>query len=140
MVMGMEKILVVCRELAMSEELTFFLQHSGYQVASAADSGQVIAEMAWSAPDLILIRENNRRLNGDELCVRIRELSDVPIIVLGQGQDEAEGVEMLEMGADAYLITPLDPRDLLARIRALLRRSLALQSNTTEDDEFADAG
>lgn len=136
----MERILVVCRELAMSEELTFFLQHSGFQVARAADSGQVIAEMAWSAPDLILIRENNRRLNGDELCVRIRELSDVPIIVLGHGQNEADGVEMLEMGADAYLVTPLDARDLLARIRALLRRSRALQPNTTDEDDLEDAG
>ena len=131
---------MVCRELSMGEELTFFLQHSGYEVARAADSGQVIAEMAWSAPDLILVRENNRRLNGNELCVRIRELSDVPIIVLGHGQDEAEGVGMLEMGADAYIITPLDPRDLLARIRALLRRSRTLQFDTTEDDEFQDAG
>jgi DNA-binding response OmpR family regulator len=113
----------VCPDVAMTDELTFFLQHSGFQVASAIESRQVMAEMDRSAPDLILMRENSRRLNGDELCIRIRETSDVPIIVLGQGREAAAGVEMLEMGADAYLTAPLNARELLARIRALLRRT-----------------
>lgn len=107
----------------MKDELTFFLQHSGFQVARAIESNHVIAEIGSSVFDLILMRENSRRLNGDELCIRIRELSPVPIIVLGQGQEEAAGVEFLEMGADAYLPSPLNPRELLARIRSLLRRS-----------------
>ncbi|MFO7995915.1 MAG: response regulator [Dehalococcoidia bacterium] len=123
----MKRILLVCPELAMKEELTFFLQHSGFQVASAIESKQVMAEMDRSIPDLILMRENSRRLNGDELCIRIRELSDVPIIVLGQGREAAAGVEMLEMGADVYLTAPLNPRELLARIRSLLRRTMRLK-------------
>jgi len=77
--------------------------------------------MGRSSPDLIVLRENSCRLNGDELCIRIRELSDVPIIVLGQEQEEAAGIEFLEMGADAYMTSPLSLRELLARVRSLLR-------------------
>ena len=118
----MKTILLVCADPALTEELAFFLQHSGYQVARAGESRQAIAEMDRSNPDLILMREKNSRVNGDDLCVRIRELSDIPIIVLGWGPEEEAGVDMLEMGADAYLVAPLDSRELLARIRALLRR------------------
>ena len=123
----MKRILLVTDDCVMTDELTFFLRHSGFQVATAIESREVIAEMDRGSPDLIVIPENNHKLNGDDLCIRMRQLSDVPIIVLGQGQEEAAGVEMLEMGADAYLTFPLNPRELLARIRSLLRRSLASQ-------------
>ena len=130
----MEKILVVCPELAMSDNLIFLLQHSGFQTVNVVGSMQALAEVNRSSPDLILIRENSRRLNGDELCIRIRELSDVPIIVLGQEQEEAAGVEFLEMGADAYLPTPLRFRELLARVRSLLRRTQASSRNMKENN------
>jgi two-component system response regulator BaeR len=119
----MHKILLVCNDLVMADELTLFLQHSGFQVASIIESKQAVAEMTRTHPDLILVRENNRRVNGDELCIHIRELSDVPIIVLGHALEQEDGVEMLEMGADAYLTSPLNPRELLARIHRLLRRT-----------------
>jgi len=119
----MERILLVCPELPMTDELTFFLQHSGFQVVSAIEDHQAMVEMGRSEPDLILMRQHSHRMNGDELCARIRSQSSVPIIVLGRDQEEASGVEFLEMGADAYLATPLNARELLARIRSLLRRS-----------------
>jgi DNA-binding response OmpR family regulator len=111
----------------MTDELTLFLQHSGFQVASIIDSKQTVVEMVRTHPDLILVRENNRRVNGDELCIHIRELSNVPIIVLGHALEQADGVEMLEMGADAYLTSPLNPRELLARIQRLLHRTRHLR-------------
>jgi DNA-binding response OmpR family regulator len=123
----MQRILLVCSDLLMTDELTLFLQHSGFQVASINESKQAVVEMVRTHPDLILVRENNRRVNGDELCIHIRELSDVPIIVLGHAPEQADGVEMLEMGADAYLTSPLNPRELLARIHSLLRRTRHLR-------------
>jgi len=118
-----ERILLVCSDLAMTDNLTFVLQHSGFGIVNAAGSKQALAEVDRSSPDLIVMRENSRRVNGDELCIRIREISDIPIIVLGQEQEEAAGVEFLEMGADAYLPSPLRLRELLARVRSLLRRT-----------------
>jgi len=111
----------------MTDNLAFVLQHSGFRIVNAAGSRQALAEIDRSAPDLVVMRENSHRLNGDELCIRIRELSDVPIIVLGQEHEEAAGVEFLEMGADAYLPSPLSWRELLARVRSLLRRTRASQ-------------
>ena len=129
----MERILVVCSDLAMTDNLTFVLQHSGFRIVNTAGSGQALAEIARSSPDLILMRENCNRLNGDDLCIRIRELSDVPIIVLGQEQVETAGVGFLEMGADAYLTSPLLLRELLARIRSLLRRTQTSLRNMREN-------
>jgi DNA-binding response OmpR family regulator len=123
----MEKILLVCPELAMTDNLTFVLQNYGFQIMSAAESKQALVELDRNSPDLIVMRENSHRLNGDELCIRIRELSDVPIIILGQEQEEVAGVEFLEMGADVYLTSPLIWRELLARVRSLLRRTRASQ-------------
>ena len=128
----MERILVVCPELTVTEELTFFLQHSGFHVVSASEDQQAIVEMGRNELDLVVMHQHSHRLNGDELCARIRQLSDVPIIVLGLEHDEAAGVEFLEMGADAYLPSPLNARELLARIRALLRRSHASSPDARE--------
>jgi len=129
----MERILLVCPDLGMTDNLTFALQHSGFQIVNAAGSTQALAEIGRSSPDLIVMRENFQRLNGDELCIRIRELSDVPIIVLGQEPEEAAGVEFLEMGADAYLTSPLSFRELVARVRSLLRRTRASQQIMQEN-------
>ena len=125
--LNVKRILLVTDDFVLTEELTFFLRHSGFQVATAIGSRELIAEMERGSPDLILIHENNHRLNGDDLCIRMRELSDAPIIVIGQAQEEAAGVEMLEKGADAYLTSPLSFRELLARVRSLLRRTRASQ-------------
>ena len=131
----MKRILLVCPDMAMTGELTFFLQHSGFRVASVTEGGGALDELERHAPDLIVMRENSHRVNGDELCIRIRESSDVPIVVLGQGCKHHAEVEMLEMGADAYLTYPLNLRELLARIRALLRRRIEHRVHDRENNQ-----
>jgi len=87
-----------------------------------------LVEIDRSPPDLIVMAEGSRKFNGDELCIRVREISDAPIIILGQDQEEAAGIDFLKMGADVYLTFPLDTRELLAYVHSLLRRRQMQQS------------
>lgn len=118
----MEKIVLIHNDLVLRDKLTFVLQHSGFQVVSPMEGQQALAEIGRSYPDLIVMAESSHRLNGDELCIRIRQISEAPIIILGQDGEEAAGIDFLEMGADVYLTSPLNLRELLARVRSLLRR------------------
>ncbi len=118
----MQNILFVHPDLAVRDRVSFLLQHSGFGVIAASGAQQAMTELGKSCPDLIAMAEQSRTLSGDELCVRIRELCQTPILVLGQYPEEAAGIEFLEMGADGYLTSPLNMRELLARVRSLLRR------------------
>lgn len=119
----MKRILLLQPDPGLRDQLTFLLQHSGFEVASTGEGQQALVEIDRGYPDLIVVAEDSCELNGDELCPRIRQISDAPIMILGQDAEEAAGVEFLEMGADAYLTSPLNPTELLARIRSLLRRT-----------------
>jgi DNA-binding response OmpR family regulator len=136
-----EEILLVCPDLAIRDNLTFLLQHFGFRIVNAAESRQAWAQIDRSSPDLIVMLESSHKMNGDELCIRIRELSNAPIIVLGQEQEETAGVEFLEMGADAYLTSPLSLRELMARVRSLLRytRTFKNMKENKEKSEFENA-
>ena len=122
----MQKILLIHHDLAIRGQLAFLLQHSGFRVVSAIDGQRALLEIYRSPPDLIVLAEGshglNGGLNGDGLCVCIRELCPAPIIIVGQNHEEAAGIDLLEKGADAYLTSPLNPRELLAWVRSLLRR------------------
>ncbi len=121
----MERILLIHPDLVLRDELTFTLQHLGFQVAGASGGQQALTEVSSGHLDLIIVAESSHRLNGDELCVRLRQICQAPIIIMGQGSKEISGIDFIEMGADAYLSSPLNLRELLARIRSLLRRTQA---------------
>ena len=121
----MGQILLIHPDLVLRDELTFNLQHSGFQVVGASGGQQALTEVYSRPLDVIIVAESSHRLNGDELCVRLRQICQAPIIILGQDSEEASGIDLLEMGADAYLVSPLNLRELLARIRSLLRRTRA---------------
>ncbi len=118
----MEAILLIHPDPVLRGELTMVLQGSGFHVVSVLGGQEALAGISSVCPDLILLAEGSRRLNGNELCVRIRELCQTPIIILGWGREEADGIDLLEMGADAYLTSPLNTPRLLARVHSLLRR------------------
>jgi DNA-binding response OmpR family regulator len=116
------KILVVEDEESLAQLLQVGLQGEGYQVLSAKDGVEGL-QLLWDrSPDLILLDVMMPRMNGWEACRRIREYSDVPIIMLTAMGTEPEKVRGLELGADDYLTKPFSMAELVARIRAALRR------------------
>ena len=118
----MDRILVIRANPPTKDDLTFLLQHSGFQVSTAADYHQSLAEIFTQEPDLIVMAEALARINGDEPCIRIREVYEGPIIILGRHGKKLAGLPFLAAGADTYIPSPLDPRLLLAWVRSLLRR------------------
>ena len=121
----MEKILLVHSDRMLGTELAFILQHSGFQVVRAVDDRQALVEIDGNHLALVVMAEGAAKVNGDKPLLRVRELCQAPILILGEEQKEIAGIGLLEMGADAYLTSPLNFRELLARIRSLLRRGKA---------------
>ena len=117
------KVLLVEDDLALSDVVSFTLRRAGYGVVAAYDGLAALEQFAAAAPDLLLLDLNLPRLDGLGVCRQVRAESDVPIIILSvRGEDEAV-VRGLEMGADDYMVKPFSPAQLVARIRAVMRRS-----------------
>jgi two-component system response regulator RegX3 len=126
------KILIVDDEPALSEPLEFLLQREGYETAVAADGVTALSKFDSENPDLVLLDLMLPGLSGTEVCRQIRTRSNIPIIMLTAKDSEVDIVVGLELGADDYVTKPYSTRELLARVRAVLRRR-------TEDDP-ADSG
>jgi DNA-binding response OmpR family regulator len=117
------KILVVDDDLDLTALIAFALRQAGYLVVEANDGESALRQFAAEAPDLVVLDGNLPRVDGFEVCRRLRAESRTPILMLTVRGDEADVVRGLDLGADDYLTKPFSPRTLLARIRALLRRS-----------------
>ncbi|OGN95871.1 MAG: hypothetical protein A2Z71_01420 [Chloroflexi bacterium RBG_13_50_21] len=120
----MTKILVVDDDLALSDVLAFAIRRSGFEVVNAHDGLSALEQFSKESPDLIVLDWGLPRLDGLEVCTRIRNESDVPIIMLTVRDTDDDVIAALEAGADEYIIKPFSPRQLIARIRALLRRAV----------------
>lgn len=118
----MTKILIVEDEKSFSEPLSFLLGKEGYQVEVAADGNEALIKFEKSGADLVLLDLMLPGMPGTEVCRQIRTTSNVPIIMLTAKDDEVDKVVGLELGADDYVTKPYSARELLARIRAVLRR------------------
>ena len=116
-------ILVVDDEEDMVELVTSYLRNAHYQVSRASDGFEMLEKMAKQTFDLILLDVMMPYMDGVTACKKVRETSDVPIIMLTAKGDEADRVNGLKIGADDYIVKPFSPNELLARIEALLRRS-----------------
>ncbi|MFY9189492.1 MAG: response regulator YycF [bacterium] len=117
-----EKILVVDDEEPIADILEFNLNKDGYQVEVAFDGEQALAKAHSFQPDLVILDIMLPKLDGWQVCQRLRQESTVPIIMLTAKDEETDKVLGLELGADDYVTKPFSPRELLARVRALLRR------------------
>lgn len=120
----MTRILLVEDEGALSEPLAYLLEREGYEVAVAEDGPSAIAEFDRVSADLVLLDLMLPGISGTEVCREIRTRSAVPIIMLTAKDSEVDIVVGLELGADDYVTKPYKTRELLARIRAVLRRQV----------------
>jgi len=116
------EILVVDDDVKFLDALVIYLTQCGYQVSAAVDGRAALQKFFRKAPALIVLDIMMPGLDGWELCSRVREVSDVPVIILTARGQEYDKIKGLKMGADDYLVKPFSLRELEARIEAVLRR------------------
>ncbi len=119
----MNTVLVVEDEENLLEALRYNLEREGYAVNTAIDGEQALLSARDSAPDLVILDVMLPQLDGFEICRILRRRSDVPILMLTARGEEIDRVVGLELGADDYVTKPFSIRELMARVRNLLRRS-----------------
>src|SRR4051812_49082591 len=120
----MEKILVIEDDRAIRKALLQVFEPEGYTVTTAQDGAAGVAAFRESRPDMVILDLRMPHLNGQDVCKQIRSESQaVPIIIVTAASDEVDRVLLLELGADDYVTKPFSPKELLARVRAVLRRS-----------------
>ena len=117
------RILIVDDELPILRAVTPLLRSRGYEVRSAVNGANGLSEVEADPPDLLIVDLGLPDIDGLEVCRRVRERSNVPIIVLSARHSEKDKVAALDLGADDYVTKPFGPDELLARVRACLRRS-----------------
>ncbi|MBA3265002.1 MAG: response regulator transcription factor, partial [Nocardioidaceae bacterium] len=118
----MTRVLVVEDEESYSEALAYMLRKEGFEVAVAGDGRTALDEFARKGADIVLLDLKLPGLHGTEVCRQLRQTSSVPVIVVSAKDAEVDKVVGLELGADDYVTKPYSPRELVARIRAVLRR------------------
>lgn len=116
------KILVADDEQNIVRLLRLYLRNEGFDVVSAADGKQALERFGQESPDLVLLDLMMPQMSGFEVCTEIRKRSDVPVIMLTARSDDVDKIVGLEMGADDYVTKPFNPREVVARVKAALRR------------------
>lgn len=123
MAMETQRILLVEDEKAIRDAVAAYLERENYWVTGAADGQQALEEFSKHHFDLVVLDLMLPMIPGEKVCRSIRETSDVPIIMLTAKGEIEDRIIGLELGADDYLVKPFSPRELVARVRALLRRA-----------------
>ena len=144
----MTRILLVEDEESYRDPLTYQLEREGFDVVTAATGPEALTKFDEHGADLVLLDLMLPGLSGTEVCRRLRLVSDVPVIMLTAKDDEIDKVVGLELGADDYVTKPYSSRELLARVRAVLRRresvvvglGAPVPSDLQDDDELLVAG
>lgn len=127
----MARVLVIEDEASLRSTIAYSLGREGYEVATAADGEEALASWARQPCDLVLLDLMLPKIDGFEVCRRLRQTSSVPILMLTARTEEIDRVVGLEIGADDYLTKPFSMRELIARIKAMLRRRELLREELT---------
>ncbi len=133
-----EKILVVEDERALQETLEYNLQRQGYEVKVAGDGIRALEIARLFQPDLILLDVMLPGIDGFELCRRLRQEMNTPVLMLTARAEEIDRVVGLEVGADDYMTKPFSMRELLARVKAMLRRVRMIREEVQKSEESAE--
>jgi DNA-binding response OmpR family regulator len=133
--MSRARILVVDDDPSMRDLLRGMLERAGYEVAEAEDGRSGLRDLYAAAPDLVILDINMPDLDGWATLERIRDLSDVPVLMLTAREAELERVRGLQGGADDYVVKPFGHQELVARVQALLRRT---RGRRGEQQTYAD--
>ncbi len=120
--MGTGTVLVVDDEPKVCDLIRVYLERSGYGVLCTHDGALALREVEQRKPDLVLLDLNLPGMDGLEVCKTLRKTSDVPVIMLTARDEEADRIVGLELGADDYVTKPFSPREVVARVKAVLRR------------------
>lgn len=116
-------LLVVDDDPQLRSLLTLALERAGHAVITAADGQQALTHAARHRPDLIVLDVGLPELDGFEVCRRLRQVSDVPVLFLTARDDEVDRIVGLEIGGDDYVTKPFSPREVVARVQAILKRT-----------------
>ena len=131
---AMAKILIVDDERVLVKGIKFNLEHEGYQVQDAYDGEEAVELAREGGFDLIILDVMMPKIDGLQACMRIREFSNVPIIMLTAKGEDTDKIIGFECGADDYLTKPFNILELKARVRALLRRAGAAQQQRSGNE------
>ena len=133
--MANEKILVVDDDTNICELLRLYLTKEGYQVTIANDGEAGLAQFGQVKPDMVLLDVMMPKMDGLEVCRRIRKLGNTPVIMLTAKGETFDKVLGLELGADDYIIKPFDSKEMIARVRAVLRRYHPIKNEPSQAEK-----
>ena len=145
MVAKAQTVLVVEDEASIASFVSLYLKNAGYDVQVAESGEDALAHVSANPPSLVILDLMLPDIDGIEVCKRIRQRSDVPILMLTARDEDVDKIIGLEVGADDYLTKPFNPRELVARVKSVLRRSTPTReerasATITHGDLVIDAG
>ena len=135
---AMSVILVVDDESHIRDVVCFALKHAGFDTDEAVDGVSALECFARRRPDLIVLDIMMPGVDGTEVCRQIRRQSDVPILFLSSREEEIDRIVGFELGGDDYVTKPFSPRELVARVKAVLRRGASPRADGVADEVFVD--
>ncbi len=135
--MSKERILVVDDDPGLREVVRFSLEQAGFEPVEAKNGKEALEKFESTNPDLIVLDIMMPEMDGNEVCKAIRQKSSVPIIFLSSRDDEIDRVLGLELGGDDYVTKPFSPRELVARIKAVFRRTNVVADADLPDETIS---